>query len=233
MHTRNPKSTTELPCSPISQILGTRLPVTNGNRNGGLQRELPMTSQVIPKWHGTVMVDSQFIKCNRFSYQQVIHILQLCKHQWYLTLQWAINEDIEEARPTSIPSQCSPIDRCIYNSVQDRPANPKIRGILEKDSISPFNLQWRSRVLRTTRTVFIIASCMAWSFRLFPSRYWIYSDNVINFAVSKCPFVSSLPSRYSLYSKHVITHCLAKTLVFFHLFSLNNYEGTHCTRSIS
>jgi hypothetical protein len=43
----NPKSITELPCSPISQILNTRLPVTHGNRNGGLQRELPTTDQII------------------------------------------------------------------------------------------------------------------------------------------------------------------------------------------
>lgn len=27
------------------------------------------------------MADSQVIKCNRFSYQQVIHILQHCEHQ--------------------------------------------------------------------------------------------------------------------------------------------------------
>jgi hypothetical protein len=46
LHTGNPTSTTEQPCFPISQILDTLLPVTNGNRNGGLQRELPTTDQI-------------------------------------------------------------------------------------------------------------------------------------------------------------------------------------------
>ena len=78
LHTSNPKPTTELPCSPISQILDTLLPVTNGNKNGGLQRELPTTDQILIR-RGTVVADSQLIKCNRFSYQQVIHILLHCK----------------------------------------------------------------------------------------------------------------------------------------------------------
>ena len=47
LHTGHLKSTTEPPCSPISQILDTLLSVTDGNRNGGLQIELPTTSQII------------------------------------------------------------------------------------------------------------------------------------------------------------------------------------------
>jgi hypothetical protein len=73
--------------------------------------------------HCTVTADSQVVKCNRFSYQQVIHILLHCKHQRCLTL---IGKEANFiiAWPEPIPSQYSLIDRCIYNSVQGQPVIP-------------------------------------------------------------------------------------------------------------
>ena|SRR3981189_836324 len=42
-HTSYLKPTTKTPCSPVSQISDTFLPVTESNKDHGLQRELPTT----------------------------------------------------------------------------------------------------------------------------------------------------------------------------------------------
>jgi len=66
--------TNETPCSPISQISDTLLPVEttrimafreNYTQPAGHPKDIP----------STVMADPQVVMCNRFSYQQVIHIL--------------------------------------------------------------------------------------------------------------------------------------------------------------
>jgi hypothetical protein len=80
LHNNNPKPTVKPPYSPVSQISDTFLPVTSSNRDHGLQRELPTTG-LVTKGHCSVAADSQVVKCNRFSYQQVIHTLLHCKHQ--------------------------------------------------------------------------------------------------------------------------------------------------------
>jgi hypothetical protein len=74
----------------------------------------------------TVTADSQVVNCNRFSYQQVIHILLHCKHQRCLTLIGKRSKASIIAWPEPIPSQFSLIDRCIHNSVQDQPVIPKL-----------------------------------------------------------------------------------------------------------
>jgi len=56
------------------------------NKDHGLQRELLTTGQ--QKLLTAVIVDSQVVNCNRFSYQQVIHILRsLQAPERYLTLK--------------------------------------------------------------------------------------------------------------------------------------------------
>jgi hypothetical protein len=73
------------PCSPVSQISSTFLLVTKSNKDHGLQRELLTTGQ--QNMPTAVVVDSQVVKCNRFSHQQVIHILRsLQAPERYLTL---------------------------------------------------------------------------------------------------------------------------------------------------
>jgi hypothetical protein len=84
-HTSYLKPTTETPYSPVSQISDALLPVACSNRDHGLRRELPTTGHVNQDT-AAVAADSQVVKCNRFSYQQVIHSLLHCKHQKCSTL---------------------------------------------------------------------------------------------------------------------------------------------------
>ena len=53
-------------------------PGHRSNQDHGLQRELPTTGKQT-KLARTVAADSQVVNCNRFSYQQVIHIHLHCK----------------------------------------------------------------------------------------------------------------------------------------------------------
>ena len=80
----------------------------------------------------TVKADSQVDNCDRFSYQQVIRLLQHCKlrneldfnrhkkPKWPLSIAWL----------SLIPSQYISIDEPINNSVQSKPVVP-FRGILD------------------------------------------------------------------------------------------------------
>jgi len=65
----------ETPCSPISQISDTLLPVTVKATAIMAFRENYSQPAEHPEDVRTVMADSQVVNCNRFSYQQVIHIL--------------------------------------------------------------------------------------------------------------------------------------------------------------
>jgi hypothetical protein len=70
----------------ISQISSALLLVSGRNKDHGLQRELLTTGQQ-KKLLTAVVVDSQVVNCNRFSYQQVIHILRsLQAPERYLTI---------------------------------------------------------------------------------------------------------------------------------------------------
>ena len=73
------KPTIKTPYSPVSQILDSFLLVTSSNKDHGLRRELP-TAGFITVNECSAAADSQVVKCNRFSYQQVIHILPHRKH---------------------------------------------------------------------------------------------------------------------------------------------------------
>lgn len=81
----------------------------------------------------TVIADSQVVNCNRFSYQQVIHILPSLR-----ATQWVLDSDrrrqvdpVEMPGSKSIPSQSTLSDRYIYDSAQDKPAIPlNIGGLL-------------------------------------------------------------------------------------------------------
>jgi len=65
----------ETPCSPISQISDTLLPVTEKQQRSWSSERTTHNRQSIQRMSRTVMADSQVVNCNRFSYQQVIHIL--------------------------------------------------------------------------------------------------------------------------------------------------------------
>src|SRR6266700_2014578 len=55
------------------------------DRDHGLQRELHTTGRAPNGYPRTVVADSQIVNCDRFSYQQVIHILRsLQAPQWVL-----------------------------------------------------------------------------------------------------------------------------------------------------
>jgi hypothetical protein len=125
--TSNSEPTNETPCSPISQIQDALLPVET-DRDHGLQRELHTTGRgmISPR---AAMADPQVVNCNRFSYQQVIHILpSLRAPSWYSTL---IGQKTGRPRPKclarSIPSEFTLLDRYIYHSVQDKPVIPLTR----------------------------------------------------------------------------------------------------------
>lgn len=77
----------------------------------------------------TVAADSQVINCNRFSYQQGIHILRSMQAPKVLDLIG------HNCLAKSIPNQYSLLDRCIYNSVQDKPVFPSTHGgsVLDKN----------------------------------------------------------------------------------------------------
>ena len=91
------------------------------NRDHSLQRELPTTGKA-NKLLRTVAADSQVVNCNRFSYQQVIHILPPTQAPKVLDLIG------HNCLAPSIPNQCSLLDRCIYDSVQDKPVFPSTQG---------------------------------------------------------------------------------------------------------
>jgi len=102
----------------------------------------------------TVMADSQVVNCNRLSYQQVIHILPpLQAPSGYSSLRgkdgnypaWLKSnprklgprqatqvKHHQTAWLKSIPSQCTLLDRCVDNSVQDKPVFPSthVGGLL-------------------------------------------------------------------------------------------------------
>ena len=64
---------TKTPCSPISQISSTLLLVTREQQRSWPSKRT--TNNRSTKMSTAVVVDSQVVNCNRFSYQQVIHIL--------------------------------------------------------------------------------------------------------------------------------------------------------------
>jgi len=90
----------------------------------------------------TVMADSQVVNCNRLSYQQVIHILPplqapneysflrgkdgnyTARLKSRIPRQATQDKHHQTAWLKSIPSQCTLLDRCVDNSVQDKPAFP-------------------------------------------------------------------------------------------------------------
>jgi len=123
------KPTIKTPYSPVSQILDTFLLVTSSNKDRGLRRELP-TAGLITMNECSAAADSQVVKCNRFSYQQVIHILPHRKHREVLDFQIGQGRSTKQPPRTAwlepIPSQYGLIDRCIHNSVQDQPVSPPI-----------------------------------------------------------------------------------------------------------
>ena len=90
--------TNETPCSPISQISDTLLPVEttrimafreNYTQPAGHPKDIP----------STVMADPQVVMCNRFSYQQVIHILPpLQAPKWVLD-----SERQRQVKPIKLP----------------------------------------------------------------------------------------------------------------------------------
>jgi len=98
------------------------------NRDHGLQRELQATGSVA-RTKSSVTADSQVIKCNRFGYQQIIHILLHCRHQKVLDFGSAKKlGNFRIAWQASIPSQYILIGRCIDNSVQDTPVFPLVEA---------------------------------------------------------------------------------------------------------
>jgi len=102
-------------------------PCHRSNRDHGLQRGL-LANRPRCMNKSTVTADPQVVKCNRFSYQQLIHILLHCKHhKRYSALDRPRSSETSEL-PGSIHSQSQYIliDRCINNSVQDTPAFPLV-----------------------------------------------------------------------------------------------------------
>ena len=99
----------------------------------------------------TVMADSQVVNCNRLSYQQVIHILPplqapsgysflrgkdgnyTARLKSIIPRQATQDKHHQTAWLKSIPSQCTLLDRCVDNSVQDKPVFPSTHdgGLLD------------------------------------------------------------------------------------------------------
>jgi hypothetical protein len=107
----------------------------------GLQRELP-TAGFITEDSSTTVVDSQVVKCNRFSYQQVIHILPHCKHVKCSTSlgQGTVKNGSHKSLGQNLfQVSFDLIDRCIHNSVQDQPVFPPAWGLLDKERQLPFS----------------------------------------------------------------------------------------------
>jgi hypothetical protein len=73
--TSKSEPTNETPCSPISQISDALLPVTKIATEIMAFIENYTQPAEHPEDVRTAMADSQVVNCNRFSYQQVIHIL--------------------------------------------------------------------------------------------------------------------------------------------------------------
>lgn len=121
------------------------------NRDHGLQRELHTTGGASKGCPRTVMADSQVVNCNRLSYQQVIHILPplqapneysflrgkdgnyTARLKSRIPRQATQDKHHQTAWLKSIPSQCTLLDRCVDNSVQDKPVFPSthVGGLLD------------------------------------------------------------------------------------------------------
>jgi hypothetical protein len=104
-----------------------------------------------PKDVRAVMADSQVVNCNRLSYQQVIHILPplqapneysflrgkdgnyTARLKSRIPRQATQDKHHQTAWLKSIPSQCTLLDRCVDNSVQDKPVFPSthVGGLLD------------------------------------------------------------------------------------------------------
>jgi hypothetical protein len=108
------RPTVEPPYSPISQILDTLLHVTSSNIDHGLLRELPTAGLTPWEWCSTA-ADSQVVKCNRSSHQQVMHILPQCKHVSVL--------DSDRPREVCTPKNC-PVRTHSKSVLPDRQAYP-------------------------------------------------------------------------------------------------------------
>src|SRR5271155_1190355 len=92
-----------------------------------------------------VIVDSQVVNCNRFSYQQVIHILHSSQASFrYLILKarkakTGFTIQLCLAKLSQVSTVCQ--DRYINDSDQEKPVIPIIEGILDKDLYLAVNLQ--------------------------------------------------------------------------------------------
>lgn len=102
--------------------------VANSNLNHGLQRELLTTGNT--RKSRAVEADSRLIKCDRFSYQQVIRNLHHCEHSKEYPTFVRLTSSIAircKSPARSIPSEYTPSDGSINHSVQDQPAYPASR----------------------------------------------------------------------------------------------------------
>jgi hypothetical protein len=120
-----PKPAAEPPCSPVSHISSTLLPVAAKRQRSWPSERTTNNRHSVER--RTVAADSRVVSCNRFSYQQVIHILRSLRTPEVLDLRRQRKSPegpSQLARLRSIPSQYILIDRRIDNSVQDKPVFP-------------------------------------------------------------------------------------------------------------
>src|ERR1700722_9811756 len=110
-----PKPATEPPCSPVSHISSALLPVAvKQQRSWPSERTTNNRHSV--KERRTVAADSRVASCNRFSYQQVIHILLSLRTPEVLDL-WR-----QERNPEGAPftSQAPSYSESVYPDSQAR-----------------------------------------------------------------------------------------------------------------
>ena len=115
---------------PRSHKFQTHFSLLKQQRSWPSERTTHNRQRISPR---TVMADSQVVNCNRFSYQQVIHILPSLRapHGYTILIGKDRFDPDRNARLKSIPSQYTLLDRSINNSVQDKPVIPfNIGGLL-------------------------------------------------------------------------------------------------------
>lgn len=113
---------------PRSHSFQAQVSWSQSNQDRGLQWELPTTGNVLMNSRA-VVADSRLIKCDRFSYQQVIRILHHRMHQEVHDFGKRARRTNRRKPPSHIyPKRVQPVRR-IHPSLGPRPAShPKSGG---------------------------------------------------------------------------------------------------------